>query len=445
MVTSMALHTAFRGESPTVLITGAACGIGRATALRLARDGWCCVLVDSDAAALGRLQVAWPSSAPKALTLVADLTDAARIECLAEEIPPLDALINNAGISAGGTDALSGRDDGTSARLLALNLAAPARVVRACAPRLKDGVRIVNLASGAGLRAIGWRGLYSPSKAGLIAQTQALALAHPEWTVTALSPGFVRTELVQGLIDSGKLDFVKAMAKVPLGRMAEPEEVAEALSFLVSQCARPLAGQLLVLDGGSSVVGGSQPLPAREYQPLPVDLPLNLCCVDVRDRRWRAVLDAAALESTGQARDADLDQIKQLELPGKDHPTPRVYAAVLNGAALDAPPGGVLDASLDAARRFRANHTSQASLTLLIPSANTHLDWTLAGDLAATRMLVATLAAEWGARGLRINALQWSSSLVPRACVPLIHYLAGARAQYLTGQILQPSGATAVR
>ena len=400
--------------SSTVLITGAAAGIGRATALRLANDGWHCVLVDAHAVALKRLQADWPTDAPTPLGLVADLTDARRIEDLANEVPLLDALINNAGMSAGGANALTGHEDGKAARLLALNLAAPARMVQACAARLKPEARIVNVASGAGLRAIPWRGLYSPSKAGLIAQTRALSRAKPDWTVTALSPGFVRTELVQGLIESGRLNPAQALAKVPLGRMAEPEDIAEALRFLVSPGARPLTGQLLVLDGGSSVCGGSMALPVAIYEPMPLGLPLVLRCQNIVSSAWRAALQDFA--------------------PGYA----AAYPAVLDGAALDAAPGTVLDTVLHSARSFRSIYDGNASLTLLLPSSAEDTAWELAGDMGATRMLIATLAAEWGAHGLRINALQVSAKLAPVACLPLLDYLAGARAQYLTGQVFEP-------
>ncbi len=424
----------------TALVTGAAAGIGRATALRLARDGWRCVLVDADAAALDRLQAAWPAGAPAPEARVADLTDAGRIAQLGAEVPPLDALINNAGLSAGGADALSGLDDGSADRLLALNLLAPARLVQACAPQLRPGARIVNLASGAGLRAIGWRGLYSPSKAGLIAQTQALAAAHPEWTVTALAPGFVRTELVQRLIDGGRLNPAQAVGKIPMGRMAEPDDMAEALCFLASPGARALTGQLLVLDGGSSVSGGSQPLPPALQAPLPFDLPLALHAEDLRSPAWQSAL---AQRGTAGAQPGAEPGTQ----PG-DVSARAAYPAVVDGALLDAAPGDQLATALHSARRFRARHAAQASLTLLLPPPPDGIDWPLAGDAAAMRMLVATLAAEWGAQGLRINALQLPAHAPADAgrlavgCVALLDYLAGARAQFLTGQVLQPGLAT---
>ncbi|MDQ0586596.1 SDR family oxidoreductase [Variovorax paradoxus] len=410
----------------TVLLTGAGGGIGRAAALGLARAGWRCVLVDADAHALQRLEAFWPAGAERPLSLVADLTDAARIERLGQEIPPLDALINNAGLSAGGAEATSGHDDGTAARLLALNLAAPARMVQACAPRLRAGARIVNVASGAGLRAIPWRGLYSPSKAGLIAQGRALARARPDWTVTTLAPGFVRTELVQRLIDGGRLNPAQAISKIPVGRMAEPEDMAEALCFLASAGARVLTGQLLMLDGGSSICGGSQPLPPCEHRPLPFELPLQPHGEAVREPGWQAALAGWAHSHAGS--------------PGR-----RSYPAVVDGRALDAPPGAQLDAVLDAARCFRARHAALASLTLLLPRPAPDLPWALAGDAEAARMLVATLAAEWGAHGLRINALEPTPGLAPQACLPLLGYVAGARAQFMTGQVLRPGAGAAER
>lgn len=408
----------------SVLLTGAGGGIGRAAALGLARAGWRCVLVDADAHALQRLEALWPAEAERPMSLVADLTDAARIEQLGQEVPPLDALINNAGLSAGGAEATSCPDDGTAARLLALNLAAPARMVQACALRLRPGARIVNVASGAGLRAIPWRGLYSPSKAGLIAQGRALAQARPDWTVTTLAPGFVRTDLVQRLIDGGRLNPAQAVSKIPMGRMAEPEDMAVALCFLASLGARVLTGQLLVLDGGSSVCGGSQPLPPCAHAPLPFEAPLQPRCEAVREAGWQAALDGWARSHAGSAGNAG-------------------YPAVIDGRALDARPGAQLDAVLDAARCFRARHAALASLTLLLPQPAAQLPWELAGDAEAARMLVATLAAEWGAHGLRVNALELPRGLAPNSCLPLLGYLAGARAQFLTGQVLRPGAGAA--
>lgn len=394
----------------TVLITGAASGIGRDTARLFARAGWQCVLVDHNEKALRDVGQSLPAPASAAHVLrTIDLTDAHQIASLREGTPALDAILNNAGMSDASNTPLVDQDPAQMGRLLALNLAAPAAVVDACAPLLKPGARIVNVSSGAGLHAIPWRGAYSPSKAGLIAQTQALAQAHPEWCVTVLCPGFVRTELVDALIQAGRLKPEGAVAKIPLGRMAHPAEMAQALYFLASPGAAPLSGQTFPVNGGSSVYGGSQPLPPSTVEVLPMDRPLRLEVCGGDAGPWQAVADAPA-----------------------DGPH---YAACLDLSPLHAAPAGLLQAVHSAAARFAARHTQQASLTLLLPAAKP-ADWQTAGDAAAARMLIATLACEWGSRARRINALEVPADIEPAALHPLLRYACGSAAQFLTGQTL---------
>jgi NAD(P)-dependent dehydrogenase (short-subunit alcohol dehydrogenase family) len=302
------------------------------------------------------------------------------------------------------------------ARLLALNLAAPASVVKACASLLKPGARVVNVASGAGLRAIPWRGAYSPSKAGLIAQTQALAQAHPEWCVTVLCPGFVRTELVDTLIQAGRLRPEGALGRIPLGRMAQPDEMAQALYFLASPGAAPLSGQVMSVDGGSSVYGGSQPLPPSTTSLQPMDLPMRLEVVGGDAAPWHNV---GASSETGPH-----------------------CAARLDLSPLSAASAGMPQAVHAAATRFVARYTQSASLTLLLPPAQPG-EWTTAGDRAAARMLVASLACEWGSRALRINAVELPADVEPPSLHPLLRYVGGAGAQFFTGQtlVLRPRAA----
>lgn len=402
---------------PAILITGAASGIGRATATLFAAAGWQCVLVDHNAQALQQLGALLPAapSAPHQLRTI-DLTDAAQVATLALGLPALDALINNAGMSDASNTPLVAQGPGQTGRLLALNLAAPAAVVNACATRLTAGARIVNVASGAGLSAIPWRGAYSPSKAGLIAQTQALARARPDWCVTVLAPGFVHTELVDGLIQAGRINPQNAVAKIPLGRMAEPAEMAHALFFLASQGASALKGQVLALNGGSSVYGGSQPFAPTRLAPRPLQLPMQW---DVRgsDRTgWAAWGALHADDDTG----AD------------------AYAAVLDVSPLRAPADSLFAAVHAAAVEFAQRHEQHASLTLLLPRIQDIAPhgWQAEGQHAAARMLVSTLACEWGAQALRVNALTVPSDVAPQALRPLLTYMGGAAAQYLTGQIL---------
>ena len=402
----------------TVLITGAASGIGRDTARLFASTGWQCVLVDNNERALLQLGQGLPSPASAAHVLrTIDLTDPKQVASLRDGTPALDALLNNAGMSDASNTPLAEQDPEQIGRLLALNLAAPAAVVDACTHLLKPDARIVNVASGAGLHAIPWRGAYSPSKAGLIAQTRALAQARPDWCVTVLAPGFVRTELVDRLIQAGRLKPEGALGKIPLGRMAAPEEMAQALYFLASPGALPLSGQMLAVNGGSSVYGGSQPLAPATLNPQPLDMPAQLEVCGGDGAPWQAV-----------------------EQPPTVQPH---YAACLDLSPLYCESAGLLEAVHAAAVRFAARYAQQASLTLLLPSEKEKVGcWQDAGDGAAARMLISTLACEWGSRALRINALEVPTALDSQSLHPLLRFVCGSAAQYLTGQTLVCRGAT---
>lgn len=396
----------------TALITGAASGIGRDTARLFASRGWQCVLVDNNESALHELGQSLSFFAPEAVAHVLrtiDLTDSEQIAALGDGLPLLDAIVNNAGMSDASNTPLIEQSPGQLGRLLALNLAAPAAVVDACACLLKPSARIVNVASGAGLHAIPWRGAYSPSKAGLIAQTQALARAHPEWCVTALAPGFVRTELVDKLIEAGRLKPESALAKIPLGRMAQPKEMAEALYFLASIGAVPLSGQILAVNGGSSIYGGSQALPPTALQALPFNTPLQLEIFGGDSAPWQALSQPTL---------------------GQPH-----YVARLDVSPLCSGPINLFNTVRTAAVRFTDDYSEQASLTLILPIPKQNA-WQTAGDSAAARMLISTLACEWGSRALRINALEVPENIDPQVLHPLLRYVCGAAAQYLTGQTL---------
>ena len=404
----------------TVLITGAASGIGRDAARLFAHMGWQCVLVDYNERALHELGQGLPCPATAAHVLrTIDLTDRKQIESLGVDTPALDAVLNNAGMSDASNTPLAEQTDAQMGRLLALNLAAPAAVVDACTHLLKPGARIVNVASGAGLHAIPWRGAYSPSKAGLIAQTLALARARPEWCVTVLAPGFVRTELVDGLIQAGRLKPEGAIGKIPLGRMAAPEEMAQALYFLASSGAAPLSGQILALNGGSSVHGSSQPFAPATLEPVPLDRSTQLEVCGGNGAAWQAVAQPLA------------------EQPPAEQER---YAACLDLSALYSQSPSLLQSVHAAAVRFSARYAQRASLTLLLPSRKVDA-WQDAGDGAAARMLVATLACEWGSRALRINALEVPGDPDPESLHPLLQFVCGPAAQYLTGQTLACRGA----
>lgn len=403
---------------PTILITGAASGIGRASALLFATRGWRCVLVDCNATALAQLMQTL--SATKSggnvthLVRTIDLTQATQIHSLADPSLILDAIINNAGMSDTSGQQLVDQDPVHLNRLVALNLRAPAQVVQALLPQLAPGARVVNVASGAALRAIPWRGAYSATKAGLLAQTQALAAARPDLAVSVLCPGVVRTELVAELIDIGRLEPADIVAKIPLGRMADPQEMAEALFFLASEAAGPLSGERFSVDGGSSVFGGSKPFKPAELPPLPPDSLVAYRAAGNPDAAWVAAL--AIEEAT----------------PVNAH-----YTATLDFSCLHAKAGQMLHTVHEAARRYAGQNAAHSSLTVLLPAHDQTESWQQAGDIAAVRMLIASLACELGPRAMRVNAIEMDLAAAPSELVPLLRFVAGPRAQFLTGQTIR--------
>lgn len=397
----------------TVLITGAASGIGKAAAVAFAAAGWRCVLLDLDGDRLGQVVRDLPASAENGAhrIVVADLTRPAALSSLADTVVPIDALLNNAGISDQSGCRLTEMSEAQFARVPALNLETPYRLLEALLPRLTPGARVVNVASGAALRAIPFRGGYSASKAGLVRLSDAMAHTWPELRFAVLFPGFVQTELIDGLIAAGRVDPVRAVSRIPLGRMGQPEELAQALLFLAGPESDLLRDRHLRLDGGSSVYGGTMAFPPTDLSVMPLDTPLALTL-----RGWPGMVPSAFERS----------------LAG----TAGGYAARIDASPLAAPPGLRMQAVLTAARDFAATHPDTASLTLLLPAEVPGDDCLAQADLTAARMLVSTLACEMGGRALRVNALELARTTAPEQLGEILAFVAGARAQYLNGQTL---------
>ncbi len=426
---------------PTVLVTGAASGIGRATAIHLAEQGWHCLLVDRDGEALDQLRAALPGS-HKVWRI--DLTDAAQVRRLGgsgKSSGPIDAVVNNAGMSDSSGTPLVEQSPAQQAALALLNLAAPAAVIAAVDARLVPGARIVNVSSGAGLRAIPFRGYYSASKAGLIAQTRALAAARPDLAVTVLCPGFVRTELVDGLIAAGRLDPRQAVAKTPLGRMAEPAEMAQMIGFLASPGAASISGEVVALCGGSSIYGGSRACEPATRALRPMKMPSTLMVEADGASAWRELAGVSAETGDSQSRHSGPSAADdETGVLAQAYPS-AIDATALASRIDDRHEPGVppLVAVLhEAARRFARQHAADASLTVLLPSDEVQdVAWHRAGDAAAARMLVATLACELAPRALRVNAVEVAPGLAPHDLAPLLQFIGSARAQFFTGQTLR--------
>lgn len=234
------------------IVTGAARGIGAASATALAADGWPVVVnYRSDRDAAERVVAEIEDAGGKAIAHGADISDPSGIEELfaraEEELGTVLVLVNNAGVRA---DALSPQiGDEEWSKVIDTNLSAAFHATRrALRPMLRARFgRIVNVASIVGLRANAGQANYAASKAGLIGMTRTIAVevARRGITVNAVAPGLVETKLAEG-VGNGLAEAI------PARRPGTPEEVAACIRFLCSEDASYVTGTVLTVDGGLS-------------------------------------------------------------------------------------------------------------------------------------------------------------------------------------------------
>ena len=241
--------------SPKVLVvTGAASGIGNEICQRWRQESNPedkIFLLDRDAEKLEEAQ----QELDNAYAVAVDIRDSVAVSEAFAEIGAIDCLVNAAGNSRPAPTAEVTDADWES--VIDIHLNGTLRACRAAFPGLRDGSSIVNIGSVASVLGMPQRASYNAAKHAIVGLTKSLAA---EWSplgirVNAVGPGYVRTALTQKLIDSNALDPAPVISRTPLGRWAQPSEIAEGVLFLLSDKASYITGHTLMIDGGLTING----------------------------------------------------------------------------------------------------------------------------------------------------------------------------------------------
>jgi glucose 1-dehydrogenase len=250
------------------IVTGAANGIGLACARRLAMDGASVALADIDAKAGEAAAEALRAEGLKAIFVTTDVTQRAAIEALIkrtiQEFGRLDVMLNNAGVAL--TASVLEMSDELFDKVLSVNLRSAFIGTQLAAREMvasgRGGV-IINMSSVNALLAIPGLAAYACTKGALnqLTKVAAVELAPHKIRVVAIGPGTILTELARKAVMADDAGRRKILARTPIGRAGEPEEIAAVASFLASDDASYITGQTIYPDGGRLALNYTVPVP----------------------------------------------------------------------------------------------------------------------------------------------------------------------------------------
>ena len=247
------LQDLFSLEGKVALVTGASYGIGYAIASAYAKSGAKIVFCDIKQEFVDKGMAAYTADGIDAKGYVCDVTNEEMVQEMVKkieaEVGVIDILVNNAGITKDGL--LMAMSEADFDDVIDTNLKGCFQMIRFASRRMMKQRygRIINVSSVSGVAGNAGQANYCASKAGMIGLTKSAAkeLASRGITCNAIAPGFVKTEMTEVLSDEVKENAKK---QIPLGRFAEPEDIANAAVFLASDKAAYITGQVLLVDGG---------------------------------------------------------------------------------------------------------------------------------------------------------------------------------------------------
>lgn len=246
-------------QSRTALVTGGGAGMGKATCMRLARDGRAVGVLDIDGTAAAAVAQAITAAGGSVMAVAADISERVELEAAVQQVRaalgPITILINNAAVE--NFSAFQDISDDIWDRLMAVNLKGTYQVTQVVLPDMVAAGwgRIVNLASQGAQAGAPNMVHYTASKGGVIAMTRSLAieLGPKGITVNSVAPGFIDTPMSRRAINANQfpVPYERIVATYPISRIGQPEDVAAACAFFASDEASYITAQLLGVNGGS--------------------------------------------------------------------------------------------------------------------------------------------------------------------------------------------------